>query len=175
MRWLMFCCLLSCAMSTPMRDQETPSEGESQPPAPAPEPLPTTQSAAPVGCTEAPYSFCATRRYRVEGIYFETGKDALMTSSTAALESIARALIAQPRLRVYVEVHSDAMGSASFNLVLSQKRADAIVKYLVGYGVPSSQLEAKGMGETVLINTGTTAAAHAENRRIELALHEGVK
>jgi OOP family OmpA-OmpF porin len=177
MRWFVFCCLLSCAVSSPVRDSAFVDEPDTTPaaaPSPVPEASVTNDEAKPA-CAEAPYTFCTTRRYRMEGVLFASGKADLMPSSKASLDDLSRALIAQPRLRVYIEVHSDSMGSSSYNLVLSQKRAEAIVAYLVGYGVPASQVEAKGMGETVPINPGTTAAALAENRRIEVSLHESVR
>ena len=68
---------------------------------------------------------------------------------------------------VTVEGHTDADGAAAFNQDLSQKRADAVVAYLVSRGVNADNVTAIGYGETQPIASNDTQEGMAANRRIE--------
>jgi outer membrane protein OmpA-like peptidoglycan-associated protein len=77
-----------------------------------------------------------------------------------------------PRLFVEIGVHSDSRGDLVNEQKLSQKRADAILAYLISRGIPKARLTAKGYGATRLLNhcapgVQCTEAEHAENRRVE--------
>ena len=73
-----------------------------------------------------------------------------------------------PSCRAY----TDSTGSARHNLGLSERRADAVRDYLVGQGVSSSQLTAKGYGETNPIASNATAEGRAQNRRVVMRVLE---
>lgn len=67
-----------------------------------------------------------------------------------------------------IEGHTSSVGSAAYNMTLSQQRAEAVKQLLVEqYGVDATRISAVGYGETRLKNPANTAAAHRENRRIE--------
>lgn len=84
------------------------------------------------------------------------------------IERIARFLTKYPQVNITIAGHTSSQGSASYNQTLSQKRADAVVTLLVEkYNVEAQRLMAVGYGESKLINTANTSAAHEENRRIE--------
>ncbi|MGB5810749.1 MAG: OmpA family protein, partial [Polyangiales bacterium] len=79
-------------------------------------------------------------------------------------------LNAHPEIKkIRVEGHSDRTGNANFNLRLSKKRADTVVRYLVGRGkVRRSRLVAKGLGSTdPLVPDAQTKEELALNRRVE--------
>ena len=66
-----------------------------------------------------------------------------------------------------IEGHTSVVGSASYNQMLSQKRADAVKALLTSrYGAPADRITTMGYGESQPINTANTPAAHRENRRI---------
>ncbi len=68
---------------------------------------------------------------------------------------------------VEIEGHSSATGSAKYNLMLSQKRADAVKTILIEkFNIESNRLSAKGYGQQQLLSTENTAAAHKLNRRV---------
>jgi OOP family OmpA-OmpF porin len=67
-----------------------------------------------------------------------------------------------------IEGHTDSQGADAYNLQLSQRRADAVRKYLVDAGVPASRLTAQGLGETQPVADNTTAEGRAQNRRVVL-------
>ena len=73
---------------------------------------------------------------------------------------------------VEVQGHTDIRGSDAHNLDLSQRRADAVVAYLVKKGVAAERLQSKGYGETKLLDTAETEEAHAKNRRVQFIVLE---
>ncbi|MBU2870745.1 OmpA family protein [Colwellia sp. E2M01] len=77
---------------------------------------------------------------------------------------------------VEIEGHSSAVGNAQYNLVLSQKRADAIKDILIrNYGISASRLSAVGYGETNLISKGNTKADHEQNRRVIVKIEKTIQ
>ncbi len=89
-------------------------------------------------------------------------------SADAELAQTAKFLKHYPQTSMTINGYTSTQGNADYNLALSQKRADAVVASLVNdYGVDASRLSAVGYGETNLLNTENTKAAHQENRRIE--------
>ena len=66
--------------------------------------------------------------------------------------------------------HTDNTGSVAGNQTLSQQRAQAVVKYLSGAGVDTSQLKAVGYGQDKPIADNATSAGKRENRRIEFVV-----
>ncbi|MDX2192196.1 MAG: OmpA family protein [Gemmatimonadales bacterium] len=104
----------------------------------------------------------------LKGVNFESGKAVLLAGSTAALDEVAASLKDHPEVSVEVGGYTDNRGAARANTALSQRRAQAVVDYLVGKGVPAGQLTAKGYGPANPVAPNTTAEGRAENRRVEL-------
>jgi len=86
------------------------------------------------------------------------------------LNDVAAALAAQPALNVEIQGHTDSIGSAAYNLNLSQRRADSVRSYLVDKGVSAAALTAKGYGKTQPIASNDTAEGRAQNRRVAFAV-----
>ena len=78
---------------------------------------------------------------------------------------------AVPRRLDVVEGHTDANGSDSANLILSQDRADAVKQYLVTNFAPTGEVSSVGYGEARPVATNETPAGRARNRRIDLIIH----
>jgi len=72
--------------------------------------------------------------------------------------------------RVRVEGHADERGDEDFNVELSERRANAVRNVLIGMGMPADRIEVAGLGESRLLDLGTTEEAHARNRRVELVM-----
>ena len=100
-------------------------------------------------------------------ILFESNSDVLAEESLEVLDQIADTLLAFPDTVVSIEGHTDFTGNSADNLALSLARAIAVRDYLVGRGVSTLNLKAKGFGEEVPIADNRTAAGRAANRRIE--------
>ncbi|MGJ8690993.1 MAG: OmpA family protein [Thalassotalea sp.] len=101
-------------------------------------------------------------------INFDNNQAVIKPNFVSEAAKIADFLAQYPHINMTIEGHTSSQGSAAYNQTLSQKRADAVVALLVSkFNVEKSRLTAVGYGETRLINSANTAAAHAENRRIE--------
>jgi outer membrane protein OmpA-like peptidoglycan-associated protein len=84
------------------------------------------------------------------------------------LRNVAAVLQSHPEInQVQVEGHTDDKGNDEKNLTLSQKRAEAVVEFLVEQGIAPERLVPLGFGETQPIDTNDTAAGRQKNRRVE--------
>jgi outer membrane protein OmpA-like peptidoglycan-associated protein len=104
-------------------------------------------------------------------VYFDTSKDVIQKRSYKLLDNVAQVINAHPQAGKFrVEGHTDDRGENLANLDLSQRRAQAVVTYLVGKGVPAERLQAVGFGETKPIADNKTKAGRAKNRRVEFKI-----
>jgi outer membrane protein OmpA-like peptidoglycan-associated protein len=109
-----------------------------------------------------------------EQIRYEEKDHEVPKQSRRLLDGIARLLAENPDTRAEILSHTDDEGDAGFNLRLSQRRADAIKRYMVARGVSAQRILARGRGEEdPLIATGKrtpTRAERTKNRRTELLI-----
>ena len=106
----------------------------------------------------------------LEKVYFKKGSAKLQKRSWALLDNVAAVLVAHPEIKkIRIEGHSDATGSLRFNMILSKKRANTVIRYLVGRGhVTRSRLVARGFGpKKPLVPNAKTKEERAMNRRVE--------
>ncbi|MDB5988065.1 MAG: P44/Msp2 family outer membrane protein [Nevskia sp.] len=106
----------------------------------------------------------------LRAVNFEFNSDQLTLPSQQTLDEVAHALNGQPTLSVQIGGYTDSVGSASYNLKLSQKRAESVRRYLAGKGVASGNLVAKGFGKANPIASNDTDSGRAENRRVEFVV-----
>jgi outer membrane protein OmpA-like peptidoglycan-associated protein len=114
----------------------------------------------------------------LEKVYFRKGSAKLQKRSWALLDNVAAVLIAHPEIKkVRVEGHSDKSGSLKYNMILSKKRANTVVRYLVGRGqVSRSRLVAQGFGpKKPLYPDPKSKEEAALNRRVEFHLMDEPK
>lgn len=107
-----------------------------------------------------------------EKVTFRKGKTELTDSSYPVLGLLA-SVARNCNARLEVASHTDAEGDATINLKLSQRRADAVRKYLVQSGVAPEQVEARGYGEAQPIADNTTEEGREANRRVEFRVIGG--
>jgi outer membrane protein OmpA-like peptidoglycan-associated protein len=105
-------------------------------------------------------------------VYYDVGRSSVRGESVGELKRLLAALQENTSVIVEIQSHTDANGQADSNLRLSQRRADAIVRYLVKSGIDRERLIAKGYGESKLVNECSDGVpcseeAHQENRRTE--------
>jgi OOP family OmpA-OmpF porin len=103
-------------------------------------------------------------------ITFEIGSDELSQQAKSNLQEFAKAM-SDPSLQSVhfnVDGHTDARGSDTFNMTLSERRAEKVVQYLESLGVDPTRLRAKGYGETELRDSADPFAAI--NRRVEATI-----
>ncbi len=110
------------------------------------------------------------------GIKFPSGRSTIDSNSSELLSRVQQALALFPDASITVEGHTDAHGSDSANLILSQDRADAVKQYLVtNFGVNPERVTSIGYGEARPVSTNETAEGRARNRRIDLIIHLGMR
>lgn len=100
--------------------------------------------------------------------YFDFDKSDLKPEARAALVHHANRLKANPGMKIRLEGHADERGTREYNLALGERRAQSVERYLLVQGVSGSQLETISYGEESPVDTGTTEAAYARNRRVEM-------
>lgn len=103
-------------------------------------------------------------------ITFETNSSDLNTNSYLELDKIIDLLNKNPNINVEISAHTDDVGSESYNLNLSEKRAKSVVNYLVDHDVNSNRLIAKGYGESQPLVANNSEQNRAKNRRVELKI-----
>jgi outer membrane protein OmpA-like peptidoglycan-associated protein len=103
----------------------------------------------------------------LNNIYFETGKADLQEKSRTELEKLIQQLKQQSTLRIEIAGHTDDIGDAKQNQILSQKRAQSVVDYLIKAGVAAARIKAIGLGESKPIVPNTSDQNRQLNRRIE--------
>ncbi|MDX2153322.1 MAG: OmpA family protein [Bryobacteraceae bacterium] len=110
----------------------------------------------------------ASGRYVTHGILFDTGSDRLKPESAPVIQTIAKGLEANAKLRLLIEGHTDAVGSAPSNLDLSKRRAEAVKSVLVTqFKVDAARLNTAGLGASKPIDSNDTPQGRAQNRRVE--------
>jgi outer membrane protein OmpA-like peptidoglycan-associated protein len=112
-------------------------------------------------------------RMILEFVYFDINSARLKDSSVGELERLKSFLSGNPEVKVEIAGHTDSSGPATYNQALSQKRAQAIVDYLIAQGITTERLAARGYGETDPIASNDDEAEGRElNRRVELRVLE---
>ena len=101
-------------------------------------------------------------------IKFELDKAVLMQSSYPRLNEIVKILKAHSDIKVEIQGHTDSTASDAYNLDLSRRRAQTVMKYLQSKGVAASRMTAKGYGESRPIDSNGTEQGRSNNRRVEL-------
>jgi outer membrane protein OmpA-like peptidoglycan-associated protein len=106
------------------------------------------------------------------GIKFPSGRSTIDNNSAALMKKVQQGLALFPGASISIEGHTDANGSDSTNLILSQDRADAVRQYLVtNFAMDPEKVTSVGYGEARPVATNETAAGRARNRRIDLVIH----
>lgn len=109
----------------------------------------------------------------LKNIHYDFDRSEIRPDAERILNNLVNVMAQNPTLRIELSSHTDSRGKDEYNLMLSQKRAEAAVRYLIGRGVDRTRLEAKGYGETKLLNNCTNGSdcseeAHQANRRTEI-------
>lgn len=100
-------------------------------------------------------------------IEFESGSAILTPAGTQILDEMAIALNKVQGKNVKIIGHTDSQGDPKKNVGLSQERAEAVKKYLIGKSIPETRLSTAGMGADKPVADNTTPEGRKKNRRIE--------
>lgn len=106
----------------------------------------------------------------LNNINFSTGKSEVDAANSSDLNRLVQFLKDNPLLKLEIQGHTDNVGSAAKNKLLSQKRASSVVAYLVQNGIEPERLIAQGYGASKPVAVNTTEEGRAKNRRVEMRL-----
>ncbi|MHA2612169.1 MAG: OmpA family protein [bacterium JZ-2024 1] len=110
-----------------------------------------------------------TGHVAIYGIYFDFDKADIKPESEPALKEIAKFLRENPQVKLYVVGHTDNVGNFEYNMELSRRRAEAVVKELTEkYGIAKERLKAYGVGPLAPVASNETEEGRGKNRRVEL-------
>ncbi len=106
-----------------------------------------------------------------DNLEFETGKAVIRASSYPSLDTLAKMLTDHTHYRLKLEGHTDNVGSASANLILSKKRAAAVKDYLNLRGInDETRFEVEGYGATRPQYPNNTPEGRQKNRRVHMEI-----
>src|SRR5712692_9922152 len=101
-------------------------------------------------------------------VLFDFNSADLRSASRESLREMANVFQSYPDTTLYVEGHTDSIGSAAYNKRLSLRRADSVANYLEGLGVRGSRINSFGYGKSQPRATNSTAEGRQLNRRVEI-------
>lgn len=108
--------------------------------------------------------------FTLESVSFETNSATLSMMSSIQLDDFARIIQQYGNKMIAIEGHTDNTGDASYNLSLSEQRAQAIRDALVARGVNPGRISIQGFGETRPLTGNFTRAGRQKNRRVEIII-----
>jgi outer membrane protein OmpA-like peptidoglycan-associated protein len=133
------------------------------------EPRPREQKMVVVKADEMARTIESTGRIALYGIFFDTDKTDLKPESTPTLTEIAQMMKGDPKLAILVVGHTDKQGAYEYNIDLSRRRADAVVKSLAAnHGVDAKRLRGAGVGMLAPAASNDSEEGRAKNRRVEI-------
>lgn len=106
----------------------------------------------------------------LKNIFFDFDKATIRPESANELDRLIKLLIDNPTLKIELGSHTDSKGSDEYNQKLSQSRSQSVVNYLIGKGISTDRLVAKGYGETMPVATNDSEAGRQENRRTDFKI-----
>ena len=104
------------------------------------------------------------------GVYFATGKYNITANSQLAVNKLVKIFSEYPETNILVEGHTDNVGSEASNMILSERRANAVGTELKKYGLAANRLTVKWYGESQPKGDNTTVEGRAANRRVEFSI-----
>jgi outer membrane protein OmpA-like peptidoglycan-associated protein len=103
-------------------------------------------------------------------VLFDTGRAELNPGAYRNLDQLVQFLTQHSERRVEIDGYTDSVGTDSFNLDLSQRRADSVKSVLVSRGIDSTRIASRGYGKDFGVASNTDAGGRQLNRRVEIVI-----
>ncbi|QHT68192.1 OmpA family protein [Rhodocytophaga rosea] len=107
---------------------------------------------------------------RLNHIYFEQSKHALLETSFEELNRVAALMKENPTMEIQLEGHTDNVGDFMLNVDLSRNRVAAVKDYLVSKGIEEKRIQVKGYGSTRPVASNSNEKTRQQNRRVEFLI-----
>jgi len=105
-------------------------------------------------------------------INFDNNSAEIKDVYNSKISEFANLLKTNPTMTAVIEAHTDSKGNDSYNLNLSNKRANSVMESLISFGIESSRLKAVGYGEAQPISTNENEIGKAKNRRVTALINK---
>jgi outer membrane protein OmpA-like peptidoglycan-associated protein len=105
-------------------------------------------------------------------VLFDLNRAELKPSGETTVARLAEFMAEYENRRVRVEGYTDSTGEASYNLGLSERRAEAVGNALVNMGISPNRVDIKGFGERYPVASNDTSAGRQQNRRVEIVISD---
>lgn len=103
-------------------------------------------------------------------VLFGFDRSDLNASAETNLDKLSTILKEYPDTDIEIQGHTDSKGADSYNMSLSERRAQSVATYLRGKGIASSRIRTKGFGETAPVASNDTEDGRAQNRRVDFLI-----
>ena len=103
-------------------------------------------------------------------VLFANGQSNLSPGADTNLSKLFKFMSNNPDRKLLIEGHTDSVGSAQSNQLLSQNRAQSVFSYLINRGIPAGRLSMQGMGENSPVASNASASGRQQNRRVEITV-----
>jgi outer membrane protein OmpA-like peptidoglycan-associated protein len=110
------------------------------------------------------------QKKKLGDVLFEFDRAELLPGAYRTIDKLVAFLKKYPNRNVLIEGHTDSIGTADYNLDLSQRRADAVRIALVEGNIRMSRINTKGYGKSYPVASNTTEAGRQRNRRVEIII-----
>ena len=118
---------------------------------------------------------CEIEEMILRGVNFKTNSADLEPASAEVLDGVVAVLVQRPDSKAEIRGYTDSRGADAYNLKLSERRAAAVVAYLVAHGIPGDNLRSIGFGKDNPIASNDTAEGRAQNRRVTVQFSRSVR
>ncbi len=108
--------------------------------------------------------------FAFNNLTFATGSANIGAASMDEIKNLGKVLTAYPAINIEIAGHTDNTGNAAKNMELSQARAEAVAKALMGMGVDAKRITSKGYGDAKPVASNDTAEGKKANRRIDVRI-----
>ena len=176
-KWAVVALSIAALMSVGCAKKQTvKTEGGQAPSAGAPSGVteaPVKEEPAPVAVAPAtPPGVALTeeRASQFDDVRFDFDKSELKEDGRKTCQTVAAFLKKNPGAKLLIEGHCDERGTSEYNLALGERRATAVMTYLVSLGVPKAALSTVSFGEEKPLDPGHDEGAWAKNRRAHFVL-----
>ena len=105
------------------------------------------------------------------GLLFDFDSDRVRAEAAQNLRNLASSLDKYPNTDLLIVGHTDSVGTDTYNMSLSEKRARATAAYLASQGVTNARLRTSGRGESEPVESNSSEAGRQKNRRVEVAIY----
>ena len=122
------------------------------------------------GCPEIEKEVEDILKTAFDNLEFETARAKIKEESVESLNELAEVLIQKPEWGLQISGHTDNVGRAQANLILSKKRAESVKAFMVERGVSEDRLNVLYFGDTMPVESNNTPEGRQANRRVEMTI-----